>query len=77
MNQRSQGDTRGEEVGALLPPPQEPGVSQGACWQQQDLRPEPTSSSPPGVGHGVRGAHAGRDLTRAGGRDAVYEILTT
>ena len=75
MNQPSQGDTRGEEVGALLPPPQEPGGSQGR--KQQDLRPEPTSSSPPGVGHGVRGAHAGRDLARAGGRDAVYEILTT
>ena len=76
MNQPSQGDTRGEEVGALLPPPQEPGGSQGACWQQQDLRPEPPSS-PPGVGHGVRGAHAGRDLARAGGSDAVYEMLTT
>ena len=77
MNQPSQGDTRGEEVGALLPPPQEPGGSQGPCWQQQDQRSEPTSTSPPGVGHGVRGAHAGRDLARAGGGDAVYEILKT
>ena len=74
MNGHSLGDTRGEEAGGLLSPSQE--SSQGQWWHHQGGHQEPRPS-PPGAGHGVRGAHAGRDLARARGRHPVYEILTS
>ena len=71
------GDTRGEEAGGLLPPLQESSPFQGDHEPQGGQRQlEEPGPSPPGAGHGVRGAHAGRDLARAGGRHTVYEILT-
>merc|ERR1712108_131952 len=66
------GDCRGEEDGDLLLPPQESSHLQGDYELQGEPRPTPS-----GAGHGVRGAHAGRDLARARGRPPVYEILTS
>ena len=72
INEYFPGDSRGEENGGLLPPPQKPSHLQGDDELQGELRP-----SPPGADHGVRGSHAGRDLARARGRHSVYEILTS
>ena len=60
MNEYFPGDSRGEENGGLLPPPQKPSHLQGDDELQGEPRP-----SPPGADHGVRGADAGRDLARA------------